>query len=120
MKARPGKLKVPDDKPDYAYDNDHKHKYLPGTALIAYIPLHTSIPYKAYGEEEPSSPGLLKIKLNWYDDTHVVPNIPLYSKAAIQEATVEIASEGGYHHVKMPEVEPGTYNVLLKRGEYYY
>lgn len=137
LKAKPAKLRVggpgtlfPAPLDDDSYGgpeegpedrNFWRPQFLPGTAVVAYIPIPIK-PASAYssteqyGEQEPPQFSLLKIRVGWFNDQLGVqyPDV----EGAVLPPTLAYEEDGSV--AQMPEVEPGTFNFLLKRGDYIY
>lgn len=121
LKAKPAKIKVDaEDSSKYSYSTDPQ--YLPGTAVVAYVPIPISHPPGT--EQYPQSEkgplySLLKVKVGWYDEKHVYPDIGDNGDGVVYTAGYVKESEQPAT-MQLPEVEPGTFNFLLKRGDYIY
>jgi hypothetical protein len=143
LKAKPAKLRVggpgrllagPAQDDDSSYGgpgegpedpNLNRPGFLPGTAVVAYIPIPikpASAAYgtqqysEQYGQQEPLHFSLLKVRVGWSNDQLRV-QYPGVEGAVLPPA---LAYEEDSRVAQMPEVEPGTFNFLLKRGDYIY
>lgn len=138
LKAKPAKLRVggpgrllPAPLHDDSYGgpegpedrNFQRPQFLPGTAVVAYIPIpikpasaYSSEQYAQHGEQEPPQFSLLKVRVGWFNDQLGVqyPDV----EGAVLPPTLAYEEDGRV--AEMPEVEPGTFNFLLKRGDFIY
>lgn len=115
VKSKPAKMRTA--KP-YG-EKDAMIDYVAGNALVAYIPMPLKTPYsdKPYdGQDELQ--GLLKAKIAWFNDYAVFPDYG-YNGAGVPAPKGEYAmSKADQKRLKaLPEVEPGTLNLLLKKDE---
>lgn len=117
IKAKPAKLRVATKDSYVSIQHSSEHRaFLPGTALMAYIPVPVAAPDGSNYDYDPV-PSLLKIKVNWYNGEVVVPYAKYPEKTIYTKNPVDGVIG---KHPTMPEIEPGTFNFLLKRGEYMY
>jgi hypothetical protein len=119
VKAKPAKIRVevphnnssPNTYYSYRYGS-HSGQYLPGTALIAYLP--SAAPY---GSDDDGKGGkmLLKYVLNWHNDEVCLPDLNGKTDTITPKTPIEPGP-----HSKLPLVDPGTFGLFVKQGAYEY
>lgn len=114
LKVKPAKIKVESGE---RYNSEQQ--YLAGNALVAYIPIRIAPASGAeqYQYNKPQRISLLKVKIGWYNKDYVYPDLGDNGEGVVPPTGF---AYGYQKTVKLPEVEPGTFNLLLKRGDYIY
>jgi hypothetical protein len=93
----------------YSYGSS-SGQYLPGTALIAYLP--SAAPYGSYDDYK-GGKMLLKYVLNWHNDEVCLPDDNGKTDIITPKSPIEPGA-----HPKLPLVDPGTFGLFLKHVAY--